>query len=177
MSTKQKSTMASSNTRPCRPSNVRSDHNFHLVWLDRKIDTVNDDDCGNSITKLRQVVNTINTFTDVDKCIDFITDIKEDSTSMIISGQLSQIIVPVVQEIPQIGSVYILCRNKTHHAKWSKEYSKVKDVCTDIASICEALKQDAQKYDHKSVSISFVKSADDTSKQSLDILDPSFMYT
>jgi len=40
--------------------------NFHLVWLDGNIDEVNSEDCRNSISKLRQVVNTVNTFTGVD---------------------------------------------------------------------------------------------------------------
>ena len=94
--------MASSNT---RPPNARMIQNFHLVWLDGSIDEENDDDCRNSIKKLRQVVNTVNTFTDVDKCIDFITDINEEMTSIIVSGEVIQIIVPIVQEIPQVNSV------------------------------------------------------------------------
>ncbi len=62
--------------------------NFHLVWLDGDIDEVNDDGYRDSITKLRQVVNTVNTFDDVDECIDFITDINE-KTFMVISQELS----------------------------------------------------------------------------------------
>ena len=91
MATKKKPTttatsMESSSTRPRRPPNARMVQNFHLVWLDGSIDEVNNDDCRNSITKLRQVVNTVNTFTDVDECIDFITDIEEEKAFMIFSG-------------------------------------------------------------------------------------------
>src|ERR1700684_3245293 len=86
--------------------------NFHLVWLDESIDEVNNDDCRNSITKLRQVVNTVNTFTDADKCIDFITDLKHETTFMMVSGPFCQIVVPVVQDLSQVSSVYIYCENK-----------------------------------------------------------------
>jgi hypothetical protein len=111
MATKKKLTtiatsMELSNKRRHRSPNSRMVQNFHLVWLDRSIDEVNDDDnCRNSITKLRQVVNTVNTFTDMDECIDFITDIKDEMTFMIISEAFSPIIVPVVEAISQVSSV------------------------------------------------------------------------
>jgi tetratricopeptide (TPR) repeat protein len=151
--------------------------NFHLVWLDGSIHEVNSDDCRNSITRLRQVVNTVNTFTDVDECIDFITNTQEERTFMVISGALSEIIVPIVQEISQISSVYIFCENKGRHEKWVEEWPKVKGVYTDIIPICQALKQAAQDCDRNSVSFSFVKTTNETSKESLDTLDSSFMYT
>ncbi len=99
MATNTKSTMGSSNTRLRRLRNTRKVQNFHLVWLDGKIDETNDDFC-NSITKLRQVVNTINTFVDVDECIDFITDIAEN-VFVVISGEFSQPIISIVQDISQ----------------------------------------------------------------------------
>src|ERR1700723_1926686 len=92
--------------RPPRPPNARILQNFHLVWLDESIDEVNNDDCRNSITKLRQVVNTVNTFTDVDECIDFINNIKEEKTFMISSGALGQTTVPVVHDKPQVSVIY-----------------------------------------------------------------------
>src|SRR6202044_4259482 len=92
------------NTRPPRRRMIQ---NFLLVWLDESIDEVNNDDCRNSITKLRQVVNDINTFTDVDECVDFTTNITQEKVFMIVSGTFSQIIVPVVQDIPQVSCVYI----------------------------------------------------------------------
>jgi hypothetical protein len=82
------STKASSSTGSQRLRNVRMIQNFHLVWLDGSIYETNDD-CRNSITKLRQVVNTVNTFVDVDECIDFITDIREKAF-LVISGEFSQ---------------------------------------------------------------------------------------
>ena len=170
--------MEHSNTRPGRIPHVRMVQNFLLVWLDGSIDEDNNDDCRNSITKLRQVVNTVNTFTAVDECIDFITDIKDEKIFMIISGTFSQIIVPVIQDIPQVSSVYIFCENKAELEQWAQQWSKVKGVFTDITPICEALKQAAYDCDQNMVSISFVKSSnDEASNQNLDQLDQSFMYT
>jgi tetratricopeptide (TPR) repeat protein len=151
--------------------------NFHLVWLDGSIDEINNDDCRNSITKLRQVVNTVNTFIDVDECIEFINGIKEEKTFMISSGALGPTIVPVVHGKPQVSTIYIFCGNKARHEKWAQEWPKIQGVYTDITPICEALKQAARDCDQNSVSISFVKKAEANSTQDLDHLDSSFMYT
>ena len=178
MATTPKSTAASQGTRPGRLHYVQTVQNFHLVWLDGSIDEVNDDNCRNSVTKLRQVVNTVNTFIDPDECIDFIDDNKEERAFIIFSGALGQIIVPLVHDIPQITTIYIFCGNKTHQEQWTKNGPKVQGVYTEIESICEALKQAAQDHcDQNSVSISFVKTTDGAANQDLDTLDPSFMYT
>src|SRR5271168_522151 len=112
MATNKKPTIAATSVKPSsmgprRPPNARMVQNFHLVWLDGSIDEWNNDDCRNSIMKLRQVINTVNTFIDADECIDFITDIKDEKTFMMVSGAFSQTIVPVVQEIFQVSSVFI----------------------------------------------------------------------
>ena len=49
----------------------------------------NNDDCRNSIAKLRHVVNIVNTFTDVDDCIDFTMDFKHEKAFMVISSEFS----------------------------------------------------------------------------------------
>jgi tetratricopeptide (TPR) repeat protein len=150
--------------------------NFHLVWLDGSIDETNDD-CRNSITKLRQVVNAVSTFVDVDQCIDFINGIQEERAFVIFSGALGKTTVPIVHDKPQVNTIYIFCGNKGHHEKWAKEWPKVAGVYTDIKPICEALKQAIQNCDHNSVSITFAKKTDEAADPNRNTLEPSFMYT
>jgi tetratricopeptide (TPR) repeat protein len=171
-----KSTTSSSSTGSQRLRNVRMIQNFHLVWLDGSIDETKDD-CRNSITKLRQVVNTVNTFVDADECIDFINGIKEERAFVISSGALGQTTVPMVHDNPQVNTIYIFCGNKGYHEKWAKEWPKVAGVYTDITPICEALKQAAQDCDHNSISISFAKKTEGATGPNRDTLDSSFMYT
>jgi tetratricopeptide (TPR) repeat protein len=59
----------------------------------------------------------------------------------------------------------------------AKEWPKIKGVFTDIAPICEALKQAAQQCEQNAISISFMATGGDNTKKKLDQLDPSFMYT
>jgi tetratricopeptide (TPR) repeat protein len=149
--------------------------NFHLVWLDGSIDETKDD-CRNSITKLRQVVNTVNTFVAADECIDFITDIKE-KVFMVISAEFSLSIISIIQAIPQVICVYVFTDNNVPYEKWAKEWPKVSVVYTDITHICETLKQAIQDCEHNSVSITFAKKTDGVTAPNRDSLDSSFMYT
>src|ERR1700721_2159133 len=103
---------ASAEAPSTRPPRRRMVQNFLLIWLDGSIDEVNNDDCRNSITKLRQVVNDVNTFTDMDECVDFITNITQEKVFIIVSGTFSQIIAPLVHDISQVSCVYIFCDNK-----------------------------------------------------------------
>ncbi len=175
MAKNTKSTTACLSTRPHRLLNTRMIQNFHLVWLDGSIDETNED-CGNSITKLREVVHTVNTFVNVDECIDFITDVAEN-VFVVISGEFSGNIISIIQDISQVYCVYIFYKNNVPYEKQTMEPVKMNCIFTDITSICEALKKVTQKSDHNSVSISFVKMTDGAAKQSLDTLDCSFMYT
>jgi hypothetical protein len=76
-----------------------------------------------------------------------------------------------------VDSIFIFCGNKKYHEQWTKEWSKIKGVFTEITPICEALKQAAQQCEHNAISISFMATSGDISKKNLDQLDPSFMYT
>ncbi|CAF1292365.1 unnamed protein product [Didymodactylos carnosus] len=130
-----------------------------------------DADFKHSLIQLRKIVNTIDTFTNADPCVDFLNQTKNEKVFMIVSGALGQSTVPNIHHFPQLDSVYVFCRNKTKHEQWTKGWSKVKDVFTGIDLICDRLKQDTQQCDHDSVSINV------TTREDLGNLDPSFMYT
>ena len=150
--------------------------NVLLIWLDSNIDDINQD-CQNTVTQLRRVVNDVNTFTDGDECIQFIEDINDNKVCMIISGSLGQHIVPRVHNMSQVDSIFIFCGNKKRHEQWTKEWSKIKGVFTEITPICEALKQASRQCEQNAISISFVATGGDATNKNLDRLDPMFMYT
>src|SRR5690348_578113 len=95
-----KSKITSSSSKHTTTANRRAriyrTQNVLLIWLDKNIDAENNDDCRNTITHLRQVVNSINTFTNSDECIEFLNSIDNEKACMIISGSLGQYIVPMV---------------------------------------------------------------------------------
>ena len=159
-----------------RQVNVRMVQNVLLVWLDTNIDT-NNNDCQNTITRLRHVINDISTFTDGDECIKFIQNIHDSKACMIISGSLGQHIVPQVHDMSQVNTIFIFCDNRKRHEQWAKEWPKIKGVFTEISSICEALKQAVQQSEQNTTAISIVPTNGNVTHKNLDQLDPSFMYT
>src|ERR1700728_2194047 len=75
--------------------NAQMVQNVLLIWLDNKIDD-NSADYRNTIMQLRRAVNTVNTFTDGDQCIQFLQRMDKEKACMIISGSFGQHFVPRV---------------------------------------------------------------------------------
>jgi tetratricopeptide (TPR) repeat protein len=155
---------------------VQMVQNVLLIWLDQNIDD-NSTDYRNTIAQLRRTVNTINTFTDGEQCVHFLENMDNEKACMIISGSFGQDIVPRVHNMSQVDSIFIFCGNKNYDKQWTKDWSKIKGVFTEITRICDALKQAAQQCEQNVISISIMGTDDDVSKKNLDQLDPSFMYT
>jgi hypothetical protein len=96
---------------------------------------------------------------------------------VIISGALCRNILPLIHDVAQLHSIFILCENKTEHDQSAKDWPKIKGIFTEISPICEVLKQAAQQCEQNVIPISFIKTSADVSKKNLDQLEPSFMYT
>ncbi|CAF1261161.1 unnamed protein product [Adineta steineri] len=145
--------------------------NVLLIWLDNNIDD-NNADCNNTINQLKCVVNNVNSFTDGEQCVEFIQTTTYNKVCMIVSDSLGKHVVPRVHDLSQVDTIFILCNNQEWHKQWVDEWPKIKGVFTDMASICEALKQTTHQCAQNAISISFV-----APNKKLDQLDPSFMYT
>jgi len=161
---------------PQRHRNKRMVQNVLLIWADSNMDEKSKD-CQNTIAHLRQVMNTISTFTDGQECIEFLQEIKDDKVCMIISGSLGKHIVPRVHDMFQLDSIFIFCRNKQYYEQWARDWPKIKGVYTDIKLIRDALKQSAKDCEQNSVSFAVVPTFNGASNVNLDRLDPMFMYT
>jgi hypothetical protein len=98
-----------------RRGNISMVQNVILIWLDNSIDEKNSD-CQNTLAQLRRIINTVNTFTGGDECIEFITNnSNKEKVCMIISGALGQLIVPLVHNMSQMDSIFIFCGNLQRH--------------------------------------------------------------
>ncbi|CAF0830596.1 unnamed protein product [Adineta steineri] len=151
--------------------------NFLIVWLDADI---NDSDISycNSVTDLRKIVDNIRTFTNVDKCVDFLTGIKDMKVFIIVSASLEQIFVPKIHDISCIKCIYIFCVNTTDHEQSDQKWSKVNGIYTNIQQICDSLKQYINQRNQDLIPMSFVSMNHDASTyQDLDQLEPTFMYS
>ena len=163
--------------RPRRSAYGHMSQNIRLAWLDVNIDEINNNDCRNAIAQLRRIVNNVNLFTNASECVDYIRNNKEEKVFVIFSGALGQTTVPIVHNMSQLSAIYIFCQNEIYHKQWARQWSKVKGVFTEIACICELLRQATEECDQDYVSMSFIATSNGDFGQNLDQLDQSFMYT
>ncbi len=63
---------------------------YMIVWIDSNINKFDKDD-RHSIAQLRSIVNTVETFVDVEECIPFLNVNKNEKVFLIISGALGQL--------------------------------------------------------------------------------------
>jgi hypothetical protein len=134
--------------------------------LDNNIND-NSADCCNIIIQHQRAVHTINKYTDAEECIEFLKNMN-DKACEIISDSLGQHILSHVHDMFQVDCIFIFCDNNKYHEQWAKEWPKIKGVFTEIAPICDALKQAAQQCEQNAISISFMATGGDASKKNLD---------
>jgi tetratricopeptide (TPR) repeat protein len=149
--------------------------NIHLIWLASNIDFEAEAFCG-SIIILRSIFSHISTFSDETKCVTFLGQLNDAKAILILSGEFVRQIGSDLGRMNQIETIYLLCNSTTHSEQLMKDCSKVKGIFTDINSLCNILRPATDQHDHESMSVTIV-SLDVASKQDIDQLDPSFMYT
>jgi hypothetical protein len=89
------------------------------------------------------VTDDIYTFVDPDVCIDFLTEITDQTKKiiMIIAGMFAKQVVPVIEDWPQINSILVFHNDICQYKEWSKHHLKVKGVFTGICSLIKCLEQ------------------------------------
>jgi hypothetical protein len=128
----------------CLPSSTSysrlMDKDYIIIWLNSNIDLSNEVH-QNVIMQLQQIIDPINTFTDRDECVNFISQIKIEKVFMIVSNDLGEQIVPLIQNIPQLKSIYVFCDDQSNHTAWIKQSHIVKGPFTQINDICNSTLQ------------------------------------
>jgi tetratricopeptide (TPR) repeat protein len=148
-----------------------------LVWLDGNIDTSNPD-CQNTLTRLRRVVHTMDTFTVIDPCVDFLRKIHDEKVFMVVSGSLSLNVIPIVHSMTQIDSIFVFCGHKARYEHLMTDWSKVKGVLTHIDTICKSLYQNTHHFEKSAMPMSFLSATGASSFDTpLNQSDLNFMYT
>ncbi|CAF1271072.1 unnamed protein product [Adineta ricciae] len=155
-----------------RPPHTRMAQNFLLIWFDE----LSNNDYLNTNEKFQQLVNIVYRCTDIDECIDFITD-NENDIFLVVSGSLTELFLRTLHDISQVQAIYVFDKNTIEQPQLEQNWAKVKGIFVNIESICEALRNITHEYKENSISMSFVKSDDAISDENLNQLDHTFMYT
>ncbi|CAF3951567.1 unnamed protein product, partial [Rotaria sp. Silwood1] len=127
-----------------------------------------------SLDILRDTIDCIETFTEFNRCTDFINSLNNTTIYLIISKEINEEESIILENCSSIFSIYLLNQNNLREQQWIKSCKKFKETYINIKAICDNIKQHIHLFRQNIVSIN-VTSQESTTK--LDELDPSFMYS
>ncbi len=145
---------------------MMNSEDFIIVWLDENMNKTTD--YFDTRQHLRYVIQYLRTFNDTDECIDFITSQQTtNNIFLLVSETLGKIIIPLIHDLSQMVSIYILCKLKDD---WFQHYSKVIGCFIDKNRLVSKLIVDIARYTRNTISISLleqnaIKSIRDLSKE------------
>ncbi|CAF1002312.1 unnamed protein product [Adineta steineri] len=151
--------------------------NYSLLYLDECMDETNQE-YQSILTQLKTRTANVNIFKQRDECIDFLTDAEKNSKSfLVVENATVQQIMPLIDDIQQLHSVYIFSIIKSQHEEWTTKWPKIRSVYTNVDDLCKALQLDIKKCNQDSIAMSFITVNEMTSTDNLNQLEPTFMYT
>ncbi|CAF0737152.1 unnamed protein product [Adineta steineri] len=139
-----------------------------LVWLDQQSQ--------HDLRSFQDIITTIYTFSDVDECIYFIITLEDKKVCLILSNVCSDKLVPLIDDIPQIDSIYLFSATTLDYDLPKNKSSKVKGTFSQIESVRTELKKDVNQQAAELIPISIVPLGDYLKQDSKE-LPATFMYT
>ena len=135
----------------------------HLICLDENVNGENNNDQIHRIIQdLKTLVSSSAIFCDIDQCFDYITDLPDDEEKAIViySGALISNIIPFLEDISQIDSIYILQENLFNDAQQQRYRTlKMKSEHKDIKSISKSIRQTMRRYSEDSLTLPCIQSS------------------
>ncbi|CAF1106927.1 unnamed protein product [Adineta steineri] len=151
--------------------------NYSLLCLNECMNEANQE-YQRILTQLKTSTGDVTIFKQRDECIDFLTDAEENIKSfLVLENTMAQQIMPFVNDIPQLHIVYIFSNIKSQHEEWSTKWQKIRSVHTDIDDLCKVLQLHIKRCNQDSIAMSFITVNEMASADSLNQLEPTFMYT
>ncbi|CAF1182382.1 unnamed protein product [Adineta steineri] len=121
------------------------------------------------IKQLRNLVNFVKIFNDTDDCVAFINSISYEKIILIISNLFSHSILPRIQELQQIFTIYILHDTNDNDIEFTSTKSKIQGFYTNINDIYEDIRNSINKISRDLMIYLSISS-------NAVVLDPMFVY-
>ena len=134
------------------------------------------DDLDHFVDQLKKISVGVESFTDANQCVDFLTDVadKRMRNLIIMYACREAGLVSLFGDIPQVCSVYMFETPMTTNKLPQGKIKKFKGVHHDIEEICQSIQKDIHRQWFDSTPLSIISA---NSPEDLNDLDPSFMYT
>lgn len=135
------------------------------------------DDFSKVSGSFRDMVDPMKIFSDLDECIDFLTDsdVSDEQFFLILSESFGESFVPLIHSIAQLHSIYIHGSDGAKKLPWVETFEKIRgQVWDDLQCIYEHFKVQTSQSADEFVAISFLSPSELTNTDHQDL---SFMYT
>jgi hypothetical protein len=146
-----------------------------ITWLTSSVISAQDS------LLLKNIISNVQIFECADSFADFITNLtNQQKVIWIVSNSIAINTVSLLNDLPQIHSIYIHKMNQDNYNELFYKYDKVIGVFIDIESIRNEIEKNLLKIERESVSISmfYQNSFDSLSEENNSKkLDSSFMFT
>ncbi|CAF4062540.1 unnamed protein product [Rotaria magnacalcarata] len=154
-------------------SNEMKIEDFIIIWLDENMNEHNEY-YRDSIIQLRTIVNSLKTFNDNNQCIDFLTGVINKNVFLILSNTLTKMLVPLINGISHLDSIYIFSNAVLEHQQSMKSWEKIQGTYNNISNLVKKLSIDVKQSEHDLTPINMISAS---SNESLDEISCSFMYS
>lgn len=128
-----------------------------IIWLDPNMNETEEE----FITRkgdLREIVDYITAFSDIDKCFNHIKTIKEEKIFLIVTGLLDTSYIDIIEESSQITLVYIYNQSKSRYRGWHKIPKKVVGTFKEEHELIARVKSNVTSFLKNTLSISIINS-------------------
>lgn len=98
-----------------------------LIWLGADVDTLS-----MTVGELRKIIDYMELFDNIDKCLHYIERTQDTKTFLVLSGKLDELFISRLNKYENILSVYLYCRNEDYDQQWASNCLKVCVVKEDI---------------------------------------------
>ncbi|CAF1418319.1 unnamed protein product [Adineta steineri] len=160
----------------CRRSRRYIAQDYLLIWLHNDTNETNEE-YQNTLKHLRNLVDTIDIFTNPDECVNFFTEFNDMKTFLIINDTISEQIIPLIHDLPQLDQIYIFSRTTLLSSEWIGKWTKIKGISAEMTSLCATLKLMIRQHNQDSIATSVISLNEINPNKNLNELESTFMYS
>ena len=131
-------------------------------------------DLNQVVEPLKKITGTVESFINVDQCVDFLTDISDKKVLMIIYDYSDDRFLALLADIPQLCSIHLFGTRRIPNGP-GRKIKKFRGMYHDVEQLCHSIKQDIHRqWTAESTTLSIIAAG---SSQASNELESSFMYT
>lgn len=146
-----------------------------IFWLNSYTETYGNIE--DAVQVLKQNVDDVRIFTDVDQCIDNITDLKDMYVAVIVTYTIGQENIAIIHDLA--NSIYILCLTEPNHQEYCyQSLSKIKGLFTDMIQMTNKINYDVCRVEYETIKFKIINTLYPGSLPATepDMKKGSFMY-